>query len=185
VDLVVGGGGPWLAACVTAADSHWTLTNLTSARSLLVENLENSFEYLTIGPRRRRAPIPFDLARVGASDSRAESTITVFGPEPKWVGRLRPPPCPVAPPFRVPLDPGSTYYAVLEALFQPRLPRSPVERLPTSEEIVADLRARRIRLSARAVDAHIQYVGDKLGLHRSLGRDVLVMTAIRRGLVPR
>jgi hypothetical protein len=182
VDLLVGAGSAWLAGEVTATEGHWCLSNLTSRRSLLVENLENPFEYLTVAPRRRCAPVAFELARVCASDDPAGPTVTVFGPEPTPVGRL-PRPCPSAATFRPPLDRGSTYFAVLQALCESRLNASPAAPLPTSDEIATHLRERRPRLTARAVDAHIEYVSEKLGLCRGTRRDVLVATAIRRGLV--
>jgi hypothetical protein len=182
LDLVVGAGSPWLAGKVTAAKSHWLLCNLARQRSLLVENLENPFEYVTVAPRRRHAPVPFELARIGASDGQSGPMLTVFGPEPVMAGHI-PRPCPAVPPFRPPLDRDAAYFAVLEALCQPRLRGSPTEPLPTSEEIVAGLRARQIRLTRRAVDAHIEYVGEKLGLGRGVRRDILVAIAIRRGLI--
>jgi hypothetical protein len=85
--------------------------------------------------------------------------------------------------FRPPLDPDSTYFAVLQALCQPRMNGSSTRPLPTSQEIASGLGCRRMRLTPRAVDAHIEYVGDKLGLGRGIRRDVLVATAIRRGLL--
>lgn len=183
VDLVVGAGSPWLAGEVTATESYWLLSNLAYGRSLLAENLENPFEYLTVTPGQRCAPVAFELARVCASDDPVGPTVMVFGPEPRHVDK-RPKPCPAAPPFRPPLDRSSTYFAVLEALCGPRLGGSASRPLPTSEEIAAGLRSRQVRLSARAVDAHIEYVSQKLGLGRGVRRDILVATVIRRGLVP-
>jgi hypothetical protein len=182
MDLVVGAGGAWLAGEVTATESHWLLSNLVRDRSLLVENLENRFEYLTVTPGRCRAPVSFELARICASDDPDGPALTVFAPEPVQIVD-RPPPCPAAAPFRPPLDPNATYFAVLEALCRPRLDGSPDEPLPTSYEIAVALRARQMKLTGRAVDAHIEYVGEKLGLGRGARRDVLVATAVRRGLV--
>lgn len=182
VDLVVGAGTAWLVGKVTAARTHWLLCNLGRGRSLLVENLENPLEYVTVTPRRRRAPMPFELARITASDGQEGPVLTVFGPEPVTVTDP-PQPCPAAPSFRAPLDRDAAYFAVLEVLCGPRLRGSLSEPPPTSAEIVANLRGRGIRISRRAVDAHIEYVGEKLHLGRGVRREVLVATAIRRGLV--
>jgi hypothetical protein len=67
---------------------------------------------------------------------------------------------------------------VLRALCEPRLRGPATAPLPTSEEIASEL-----GLTARAVDAHIEYVTGKLGLVRGGGRDMLVATAIRRRLI--
>ena len=183
VDLpIVPQESSWVAGEVTAETGHWLLSNLTRSRAILVENLENSYEYLTVAPGRRRVPIAFELARVSAADSPGEPRLTVFGPEPRLVAATLKP-CRASRRHRPSIDPNTTYFSVLRALCGPRLKGSPAQRLPTSEEIAVGLRAQRLNLTARAVDAHIEYIGDKLGLRRGMRRDVLVATAIRRGLV--
>jgi hypothetical protein len=66
------------------------------SRTLLVENLENPYEYLTVAPGRRCAPVAFELARVVAADSPDGPEVTVFGPEPGYVASP-PDPCRATP----------------------------------------------------------------------------------------
>jgi hypothetical protein len=172
---------PWFAGQITATSGHWLLTNLCPGQTFLVENLESSYEYLTVEPGRKLAPIPFELARVVVADSPGAPVVTVFGPEPQHV-TPRPKPCTAIRKPRPSVDRSATYFAVLQALCEPRLHGAATAPLPTSEEI-----ARRLGsvMTARAVDAHIEYVTGKLGLVRGCGREVLVATAIRRRMVPR
>lgn len=55
--------------------------------------------------------------------------------------------------------------------------------LECRREIAELLSGRGTRLTARAVDAHVEYLTGKLGLRRGSGRDILVAAAIRRGLL--
>lgn len=169
--------GPCFAAEIKAAGGYGLLSNLSLQRTLVVENLENSYEYFTVEPGRQHAPVPFELSRIGVAADPGDAKVTVFGPEPgRGPARLRS--CPEVTPGPV-LDPGATYYAVLQALCGPRLRGSLTTPLPTSDEIAVV-----VGLSSRAVDAHIGYLTGKLGLVQGAGRDVLVATAIRRCLIP-
>jgi hypothetical protein len=170
-------GGPCFAAEITAAGQYGLLSNLTVRGALLVENLENSYEYFTVDPGRHLMPVPFELSRIGAAAGPGDARVTVFGPEPER-GSARLHSCPGALVDLV-LDPQATYFAVLQALCQPRLSGRLTTPLPTSEEV-----ANTVGLTSRAVDAHIEYLMGKLGLARGAGRDVLVATVIRRRLIP-
>jgi hypothetical protein len=178
LDLPLAENTAWFAGEVTAASGHWLLTNLCSQQALLVENLERPFEYVTVDAGRASTPIPFELSQVGVAGRPDGSTLTIFGPEPFGV-RAYPTPCPEVHEGRPRLSPHATYSAVLRILCEPRLSASSAP-LPTSEEI-----ARRLgfRVTARAVDAHVDYLIGKLGLDRGCGRDVLVATAIRHRLI--
>jgi hypothetical protein len=179
LDLALDEDAPWFVGEITATTGHWLLTNLCPSQALLVENLENSYEYLTVDPGRHLAPVAFELSRVGPADGLRGPELTVFGPEPQQA-HARPAPCSAVRKPRATLNPRATYYAVLRALCEPRLRGAASAPLPTSDEIAHSLGS---RMNARAVDGHIEYVTGKLGLERGCGRDVLVATAIRRRLV--
>lgn len=182
IDLPLPGAhARWFAGEVTAAGQHWLLTNLSDTGPLIVENLENSFEYLTVEPCRCGAPVPFELARVTPAECADAPDITVFGPEPRHT-KAHARRCAAAPRRRPLLDRGSTYFAVLSALCEPRMVGPVTAPLPTSAEIATLLSGRGARVTVRAVDAHVEYVTGKLGLRRGIGRDVLVATAIRHGV---
>ncbi|HEX2355447.1 MAG TPA: hypothetical protein VHI50_03160 [Micromonosporaceae bacterium] len=172
----------WFAGEVTAAEEHWVLTNLSDSVFLIVENLENRYEYVTIDPTRCDAPVPFELARVSAGDTAGAPDVTVFGPEPRRTG-ARARHCDATGKARPLLNRRATYFAVLQVLCGPRLAGVIDAPLPTSAEIAELLAGRGTRLTARAVDAHIEYVTGKLGLRRGAGRDIVVASAIRRGLL--
>jgi hypothetical protein len=173
---------PGLDGRVLAADEHWRLTNLSDSGSLVVENLENPYEYVTLDPCREEAPIPFELARVTAADLAGMDGITVFGPEPRHTVARRRQCARGRGAARPLLNRRSTYFQVLRMLCERRLAGALNTPLPTSAEIASQLSARGPRVTTRAVDAHIEYVTEKLGLRRGIGRDVLVAAAIRRGV---
>lgn len=180
VDLALAEDTSWFAGEITAASSHWLLTNLCPSQTLLVENLENTYEYLTVDACRYRVPVPFELSRVGVAGRPRGSRVTVFGPEPRRAA-VRAAPCVAVRDPQPPLNPHAAYFAVLCTLCEPRLHGAPSTPLPTSEEIARRLGS---TMSVRAVDAHIEYLAGKLGLTRGCGRDVLVETAIRHRMVP-
>jgi hypothetical protein len=179
LDLTLDDDAPGFVGEITATSGHWLLTNLCPSQALLVENLENPYEYLTVAPERSYAPVAFELSRVGLADRLGRPELTVFGPEPRHA-TARPPPCAAVRMPRATLNPRAVYYTVLHVLCEPRLRGGASAPLPTSEEIAQVMGS---TMSARAVDAHIEYVTGKLGLKRGCGRDVLVATAIRRRLV--
>jgi serine/threonine-protein kinase len=185
---------PPAAGRVTADRDHWRLTN-QGRYDLVVTDLERPHDLVTVAVGRRDVPVPFELARVTAT---GRPVLTVFGPEPgPPVAAL--PGCPALPTGRpaTVLDPGTTYFAVLVTLCEPRL-RPLVSRsaglspLPTSAEVARQLHQRGVSVTVRAVDSHIEYLIDKLrlrdrrvagGAHRSWRKETLVTAAIRGGLV--
>jgi hypothetical protein len=177
LDLTLDNEGPWFVGLIAAATGYWMVTNLTPGQALLVTNAENPHEYFTVESGRQFVPMPFEMARVATSvDPACHVTVvgTQLGSRPR-LGRT----CPAAPKKRSVLDRHATYYAVLRTLCEPRLRGSTTNPLPTSDVIATAL-----GLTARSVDAHVEYLVDKLGLDRRSGREVLVATAIRRRLVP-
>lgn len=179
LDLALAHGPPGLTGEITAATGHWLLTNLCPNMTLLVENLENSYEYVTVDATRALAPVPFELSRVGVAGLPRGAALTVFGPEPLRAD-TRPRSCAAVTAAQPALNPRATYFAVLRTLCEPRQNGPSSAPLPTSEEIARRLGS---RVSARAVDAHIDYLIGKLGLTHGCGRDVLVATAIRHRIV--
>ncbi|MFF2848878.1 hypothetical protein ACFVT5_21510 [Streptomyces sp. NPDC058001] len=179
LDLALDQQATWFTGEITATAGHWLLTNLGPIQTLLVENLENCYEYLTVDPGRRLAPVPFELCRVSAAGRASGPHLTVFGPEPKYAP-VRPAPCAAVREAQPALNPQAAYFAVLRTLCEPRLRGSASSPLPTSEQI-----ARRLGsyMTVRAVNAHIEYLTDKLRLTRGCGREVLVETAIRHRMV--
>lgn len=182
---------PTIVGRVSVRDRHWMLCNLGSVR-LLVENAECSEEYIGIGPGHLYVPMPFEITRIRSSCGGAQE-ITVLGFEPSLSGVE----CPCALGHGHThtvhaLDRRAAYFAVLQALCEPRLTFGPAAALPSSSQVAVSLRRRGIDLTARAVDAHIDYMLDKLKLRTSVGhtdgrrgwkREVLVTEALRRGLV--
>ncbi|MDT5027169.1 MAG: hypothetical protein QOE61_3595, partial [Micromonosporaceae bacterium] len=134
---------------------------MSQRRALLVENLENLQEYITVEPGRRLAPIPFELARVAMADNPEAATLTVFGPEPWHIPR-QPTARDARVSFRAPLDSKAIYFTVLAVLCERRQRGPPAEPLPPSQKIAEQLSSNGIRINARAVDAHLAYVAEKL-----------------------
>jgi len=176
------------AGRVAAYPDHWRLDNPGQA-PLTVENLEQSQDLITVPAGRDGVVVPFELARVNAGQVRL---VTVFGPEPAG----RPAGVPLCPGtggrIERALDPHSTYFAVLVALCEPRLRRSAEAGLPTSAEIAQRLGHRGIAITPRAVDWHIEYLIDKLGLRpgcpagrakRSWRKEAVAAAALRGLLV--
>jgi hypothetical protein len=176
---------------VTAHPDHWRLDN-PGPVPLVVEDLEQPPNLITVPAGRAGVVVPFELARVGAGSAQAP-LVTVFGPEP--AGAATPVrPCPYTAGGDGPdqLDPEAIYFAVLVALCEPRLRQSLDAALPTSAEIAQRLTQRGITVSARAVDWHIEYLTGKLGLRPAsqLGRprrgwrkEAVAAAALRRLLV--
>lgn len=179
LDLVLDQQATWFTGEITATAGHWLLTNLCPSQTLLVENLETCYEYLTVAPGRYLAPVPFELSRVSVAERTTGQHLTVFGPEPKYA-QTRPTPCATVREAAPVLNPRAAYFAVLRTLCEPRLRGSTSNPLPTSEQI-----ARRLgtNMTVRAVNAHIEYLVGKLRLAPGCGREVLVETAIRHQMV--
>ncbi|MFC4517277.1 hypothetical protein [Streptomyces ehimensis] len=180
LDLVLDQQATGFTGEITATAGYWLLTNFCPTHTLLVENLENCYEYLTVDPGRHLTPVPFELCRVSVAGRTNGPYLTVFGPEPTRAPS-RPAPCAGTREAEPALNPRAAYFAVLQTLCEPRLRGSTSSPLPTSEQI-----ARRMgsNMTVRAVNAHIEYLTDKLRLARGCGREVLVETAIRHRMVP-
>lgn len=177
------------AGRVTAHPDHWRLDNPGPA-PLTVSNLELSQDLITVPGGRAGVVVPFELAGVDAGQHRL---VTVFGPEPAGqpVGIRLCPGCPGLGAERS-LDPEATYFAVLVALCEPRLRRAVDAPLPTSAEIAQRLEQQGVVITPRAVDWHIEYLVDKLGVRpgslrgrakRSWRKEAVAAAALRGLLV--
>lgn len=197
LDLVVpaGAAGPPLGQ-VSANSDHWRLDNLGTA-PLTVVDLEQPQSQITVVSGRVAAVVPFELAQIHDGEL---TLATVFGPEPVVQARVAAP-CPAVQAAQVAdrLDPEATYFAVLVALCEQRLhpayglslvgDHAP---LPTSPEIARALARRGVSITPRAVDAHIEYLIDKLRIQssapagrakRGWRKEALAAAALRRRLV--
>jgi serine/threonine-protein kinase len=180
----VGGVTGRLIAC----EDHWRIANFGPTARLVVEDLEHAYHLITVAAQTS-AVVPFELADVSVGGFHL---LRVFGPEAQGPSAQAPVARPSCAQAADPLHVDTAYFAVLVALCEPRLRGFAGTPLPTSAEIAEALRHKGLTLSSRAVDAHIEYLLDKLAL--ALPRDkaqsrhvwrkeILVTTAIRRGLV--
>lgn len=180
--------GDHLAVRIDARDDHWRLDNLGDAE-LNVRDLEQPFQMIALIPGRAALVIPFELAEVVIDRYRL---MIIFGPEPS-AGKPAWPRCPeiVSSSTIRAVDPAATYFDVLVALCRAKLTGSQKDQLPTSREVADDLCGQGIELSARAVDAHISYLIEKLrvaprharGTRRSWRKEALVAAALQQGIV--
>jgi hypothetical protein len=168
---------------IEARDNHWSLSNLSAEEPLTVMNMEDWYQYLVVEPGRRDVPIPFELTQIELSASPEGPKVAVFGHEPRYAARRRPPHCWGTADRRPLLDRRSTYFSVLSELCRGRLDGVMDASLPTSAEIAEKLRPRYRTISPGAVDAHIKYVSEKLRLPKGTGRDALVAVLIRSNLL--
>jgi len=146
-------------------------------------NMDDWYQYIVVEPRRMSMPVPFEVAQIELTAMPDGPKVAVFGHEPQYVTRSRPPATCVATARRPLLDRGATYYSVLRELSKDRLNGIMETSLPTSSKIAERLSRTHRSISTRAVDAHIKYVSDKLRLPKGANRDALVAFAIRSNLV--
>ncbi|WP_341717494.1 hypothetical protein QQG74_27020 [Micromonospora sp. FIMYZ51] len=167
---------------------HWRLDNSSSFSVLLIRDAEGA-GCVSVGPGNR-AVVSFEVAHVSVAGEDESSILTVLGPEPVE----RPPAhrCPQAATDSThPIRRGTIYFEVLVALCAPRL--SGTSNLePTSRQIAADLRQRGIFLNDRSVDAHIDYLVDRLDIRapdatkrcgRPWKKQLLVNVALNHNIV--
>ncbi|GAA0221388.1 hypothetical protein GCM10010492_19400 [Saccharothrix mutabilis subsp. mutabilis] len=143
-------GEPDFRGAVEAEGGVWWITNLSDTETLFVADVDDPGEASAVRPGER-VPFGFDMATVTPARRPGRVTVTVFAA----VTEVPPPVvrrCPAIRPEVPQLDPDARYSAVLAALCERRGPVA-----PTSADIAA-----RLRMSARAVDAHIDYLVRKL-----------------------
>lgn len=194
VDLRLGGPGvSRVAGRIDAVDSYWMLTNLASwaQATYVVHNDEGRGEHFTLRPGER-LPVPFAASRVELLD--AASNVVDFK-----VFVLRRDPTPVVRPVTPetggrttgpahPMDETTKHFLVLVALCEPRLVHGSAA-VPTVPELLR--RVQRTRTgggisTASAVNFHIEYLVDRLGLRNDMlegRRAALINRALWFGIV--
>ncbi|ATL25310.1 putative cytochrome P450 hydroxylase [Streptomyces formicae] len=193
-------GEPIAGRIRAAEDGLWFITNLSRARTYVVENEEGGGEYVCVPPGRLDMPVPFPHARISLPSSTGSTYLSVSAPTPAnayAATTYAPDADPAARPDPAfALDPRAKYFLVLVALCEPQLRAPATMAIPSTAEIVRRLSplASCRRISPAAVNFHIEYIaGNKLGVRnqqspsgRSGGnwlRQAVVSTALRFRLV--
>jgi hypothetical protein len=158
------------AGTLTAAASHWTLSNLSGSQTYVVENPEGAGEHIKVAPGRVDAPVPFEFSRLVLPARDALLGIEVWAP--RHVYRSREHADAAAPAGRTtapafPLDRSKRYFLVLAALCEPRLRDAPHAPLPTTGEVAARLAARWPAVTVSAVQWNIDYLAVKMRLKQA------------------
>jgi hypothetical protein len=150
-----------LAGQITAVDDHWALTNLSRARTYVVENPEGGGEHVKVPPRRLCAPIPFELSRILLPVSVGRVAVMVFAPEHTFAD----PSVPMGADGQLTasnfsLDETAKYFTILVALCEPRLREPSSSALPTASEVIDRLAPLPgfENLTRTAVNYHIDYL---------------------------
>ncbi len=178
-----GTGLPGVTGQIAVDKDFWRLSNLSRDAPVIVVNMEDWYQYVVVDPGRRKVPVPFELARIELIATPDSPKIDIFGYEPRYAGTRQPEACRTATSQRPLLNREATYYSVLQELCRSRRHGVLDASLPTSVEIAEKLRPRHRTISARAVDAHIKYVSEKLRLPKGAGRDALVTVVLRSNLL--
>lgn len=145
---------------VLAAADRWRVANAGDGEPFRVTDLDTGRTVL-VWPGEQ-VPFRCDMATVspgpGGTDGPA-GMVVFFSPD-TAPRPARGRPCPAIRPRRGPrLDPDARYFAVLEVLCEPVLDGAGARGVPTSGDI-----AGRLGISPRAVDAHVDYLVDKLAI---------------------
>ncbi|MFC8827243.1 FHA domain-containing protein [Streptomyces sp. NPDC057137] len=147
---------------ITAAGSHWTLSNLSRTSTYVVENPEGAGEHIKIAPGRIEAPIPFEFSRVVLPAADDLLSFDIWAPRHDYADEPAAH-CdggePTAHPF--PLDRTKRYFLVLAALCEARLRGAPHAPPPTVDQVVDRLRRVWPTASRTAVQWNIDYLAVK------------------------
>lgn len=152
---------PRLAGRITAVDDHWTLTNLTRDRTLVVENPEGGDEHVKVGPRRAGAPIPFELARLLLPVRRGRAELMVYAPGHTYLDAgVDEPDDGIRTAAGFHLDEAAKYFLVLTALCEPQLRDLSSVAVPTVADVIARLAPLDgcHDLTRSAVNFHVDYL---------------------------
>ncbi|MEU2420830.1 cytochrome P450 [Streptomyces sp. NPDC007851] len=152
--------GEPIAGRIRAAENGlWFITNLSRARTYVVENEEGGGEYVCVPPGRLDMPVPFAHARICLPSASGLASMSVSAPDPASAYPAEEPPAePAAAAFA--LDRRAKYFLVLVALCEPQLRTPATVAIPSTAEIVRRLRplADCRRISPAAVNFHIEYI---------------------------
>ncbi|MFM9442404.1 serine/threonine protein kinase [Streptomyces acidiscabies] len=184
------------AGLLEAAGDYWRLSNFSTGTAYLVENLEGAGEYMSVGPGRLSAPVPFEFSRVVLPGVRGTAGFKVFAPRPAYREERAAPGAGERTVHPYVLDPAAKYFLVLVALCEPRLRDPSDSTLPGAGDIAERLRGLPDceDLNRSAVNYHIDYLAcRKLRLdltdtpdapaRTGAKRAALVSLALRFGLV--
>lgn len=148
-----------IAGRIRAVAAYWTVSNLSSRATYIVENPEGGGEFLKVAPRRLDMPVPFEIARLVLPTAGAPVSFTVFAPEHAYQPEAEPV-TKAATKSAFSLNESAKYFLVLVALCEPRLRDGASVVLPTVPQIVERLRALEScrGLTRAAVNFHIDYL---------------------------
>ncbi|MBF8186060.1 FHA domain-containing protein [Nonomuraea sp. K274] len=143
---------------IVAVGDYWLLSNLSAAKTYVVENPEGGGEFVKVPPGRMGAPIPFEFSRVCLPAVDGTVSFLVFAPQHVHVppGRAD---GGAATQVAYPLDQNAKYFRILVALCEPRLRDPSTSRIPTVPEIIERLSG--LGLSRTAIGFHISYLAEK------------------------
>jgi hypothetical protein len=147
-----------LAGRIRAVADYWTVSNLSSRATYVVENPEGGGEFVKVAPGRLDLPVPFEISRLVVPGRDRKLSMTVFAPEHVYVTRTVHHGTLTQPAFI--LNEGSKYFLVLVALCEPRLRDGASVVLPSVPQIVERLRDLDScrDLTRSAVNFHIDYL---------------------------
>jgi hypothetical protein len=180
-----------VAGEILAAPTYWFLTNNSTRSVYLVENTENTGEFIRVNPGRAGLPIPFEISTVMLATGRETVSFQVYAPEQPCCASGGPdhlPGAQTASPFTI--DRHAKYFLVLVALCEPRLRDGALAGLPNVGQIAERLRPLPgcEELTSRAVDFHIDYLARvkfrlRVGDGFAARREALATFAMRFGPV--
>jgi len=139
---------PDFRGSVSADGGVWWVANLSDREPLFVADVDRPAEVTAVRPGER-LPFGLDMALVSPAAEPGALALTVFAAVAEPPRSLLPR-CPAIRPGAPRLDPDARYFAVLVEL---------CAGAPTSAAIAA-----RLGMSPRAVDAHVDYLAQKLDL---------------------
>jgi hypothetical protein len=148
-----------LAGRIRAVDDYWTISNLSSRATYIVENPEGGGEFVKVAPGRLNMPVPFEISKLVVPGRDGQMSVKVFAPEHIYVtkavhhGAL-------TTQVAFVLNESSKYFLVLVALCEPRLRDSASVVLPSVPQIVERLKGLEScrDLTRSAVNFHIDYL---------------------------
>ncbi|GAA3535810.1 FHA domain-containing protein [Amycolatopsis ultiminotia] len=157
------GGVSRRAGTISAAGTHWTLTNRSRTQTYVVENPEGAGEHIKVGPGRIAAPVPFEFSRVVLPAGGDLLSFDVWAPRHEYLDEdVETAGEPTAAAF--PLDRTKRYFLVLAALSEPRLRGLPLAPLPTVDQLVERLRPVWPCVTRATVQWNIDYLAVKMRL---------------------
>ncbi|WP_415950067.1 FHA domain-containing protein [Streptomyces sp. KLOTTS4A1] len=154
------------AGVLTASSTHWSLSNLSTTATYVVDNPEGAGEHVKVAPGRLGAPMPFEFSRVVLPSSGGLLGFDVWAPrhdyaqDPQDGSAISGESTALA----FPLDRSKRYFLVLAALCEDRLRGEPHASAPTVAQLTERLRKVWPQATRSAVQWNIDYLSVKLQL---------------------